>query len=86
MAWTLRTSWWVTLGMWLRLMSVKLAGAKRGFMATRRGSKVIYGGCVDRGTGVLILEAYDKVKVGEIWERRFGPPRADELTTLCSSS
>ena len=40
-------------------------------------------GCVDRSTGVLILEVYDKVKVGELWERRFGPPRADELTTLC---
>ena len=40
-------------------------------------------GCVDRHTGVLILEVYDKVKAGDIWERRFGPPKADELTTLC---
>ena len=38
---------------------------------------------MDRGTGVLVLEAYDKVKAGDIWERRFGPPKADELTTLC---
>ena len=40
-------------------------------------------GCVDRETGVLVLEVYDKVKVGDLWERRFGPPKADELTSLC---
>lgn len=42
-------------------------------------------GAVERGSGRLVLELYDKVKQGDLWERRFGPPRADELETLCAA-
>jgi len=40
-------------------------------------------GAVERDTGRVILEIYDKMKVQEVVERRFGPPRADELEDLC---
>ena len=40
-------------------------------------------GAVERESGRIILELYDKCKQGEDIERRFGPPRADELTELC---
>ena len=29
------------------------------------------------------MEVYDKVKAGDLWERRFEPTKADELSTLC---
>ena len=38
---------------------------------------------MERETGVLVMEVYDNVKVGDMCERRFGPPKTDELTRLC---
>ena len=50
--------------------------------------KVVKGdiwGVVERRSGRVILEIYDKLKVQEHVERRFGPPRADELEDLCQT-